>query len=114
MNDFEKGRFQKILQNTYNNNLKELNDALEKHTQHIDNKKEANKNAYVKYREDDDFKQKKSQYDKQYYQDNKHRLLQSKKNKYHNDIEYQTKLKEKQKLRYLELNKLKNFFTKIS
>ena len=79
MNDFEKGRFQKILQNTYNNNLKELNDALEKHTQHIDNKKEANKNAYVKYREDDDFKQKKSQYDKQYYQDNKHRLLQSKK-----------------------------------
>lgn len=108
MSNSEKLRFQQLLNNTFNNNLKDLNDAIEKHMRIINNKKEANKIAYVKHKDDTEFRKKKTEYDKQYYQEHKQTLLQSKKDKYQNDIEYQTKIKEKQKLRYLELNKLKN------
>ena len=108
MDNSEKQRFQQLLNNTFNNNLKDLNDALDKHIKNMDNKKEANKIAYVKHKEDTEFKKKKTEYDKQYYQDHKDKLLNERKQKYHNDIEYQTKTKEKQKLRYVGLNKLKN------
>ena len=108
MDNSEKKRFQQLLNNTFNNNLKDVNDALDKHITIMNNKKQANKIAYVKHKEDSEFKKKKTEYDKQYYQDHKDKLLNERKQKYHNDNEYQTKIKEQQNHRYLELNKLKN------
>ena len=58
MNNLEKERFQQLLNNTFNNNLKDVNDALDKHITIMNNKKQANKIAYVKHKEDNEFKKK--------------------------------------------------------
>ena len=108
MDNSEKIRFQQLLQNTFNNDLKDLNDALDKHIKIINNKKEANKIAYVKHKDDTEFKKKKTEYDKQYYQEHKEKLLNERKQKYHNDNDFKEQNRLKQRNRYLELNKLKN------
>ncbi len=69
------------------------------------NKKEANKIAYNKHRQDDSFNNKKTEYDKQYYQEHKQSLLKNKKDKYHTDTDYQTRINDRQKQRYLLFNK---------
>ena len=47
---------------------------------------------------------KQTEYDEQYYQDHKEKLLNERKQTYHTDNEHQTKIKEKQQLRSLDLN----------
>jgi len=71
MDNSEKKRFQQLLNNTFNNNLKDVNDALDKHITIMNNKKQANETAYVKHKEDTEFKKKKTEYDKRYYQEHK-------------------------------------------
>ena len=51
---------------------------------------------------------KKKEYDKQYYQQNKDKLLKERKEKYHNDNEFKEQIKLKQKNRYSKLNNLKS------
>ena len=108
MDEKEKARFGQILSTKYNNNLKDLNDALDKHIQSITYKKQFNKIMYEKNKENDEFKQKKKEYDKKYYQQNKDKLLKERKEKYHNDNEFKEQIKLKQKNRYSQLNKLKS------
>ena len=108
MDEKEKARFGQILLTKYNSNLKDLNDALDKHIQSITYKKQFNKIMYEKNKENDEFKQKRKEYDKQYYQQNKDKLLKERKEKYHNDNEFKEQMKLKQKNRYSQLNKLKS------
>ena len=108
MDEKEKTRFGQILSTKYNNNLKDLNDALDKHIQSITYKKHFNKIMYEKNKENDEFKQKKNEYDKKYYQEHKDKLLKERKEKYHNDNEFKEQMKLKQRNRYSQLNKLKN------
>ena len=108
MDEKEKARFGQILSTKYNNNLKDLNDALDKHIQSITYKKQFNKIMYEKNKENDEFKQKKNEYDKKYYQEHKDKLLKERKEKYHNDNEFKEQMKLKQRNRYSQLNKLKN------
>ena len=108
MDEKEKARFGQILITKYNNNLKDLNDALDKHIQSITYKKQFNKIMYEKNKENDEFKQKKNEYDKKYYQEHKDKLLKERKEKYHNDNEFKEQIKLKQRNRYSELNKLKS------
>ena len=108
MDEKEKARFGQILLTKYNNNLKDLNDALDKHIQSITYKKQFNKIMYEKNKENDEFKQKKNEYDKKYYQEHKDKLLKERKEKYHNDNEFKEQIKLKQRNRYSQLNKLKN------
>ena len=108
MDENEKARFGQILLTKYNSNLKDLNDALDKHIQSITYKKHFNKKMYIKHKENDEFKQKKKEYDKNYYQQNKDKLLKERKEKYHNDNEFKEQMKLKQKNRYSQLNKLKS------
>ena len=109
MDETEKARFGQILSTKYNNNLKDLNDALDKHIQSITYKKQFNKIMYEKNKNNDKFKEKKKDYDKQYYQQNKDKLLKERKEKYHNDNEFKEQIKLKQRNRYSQLNKLKSF-----
>ena len=108
MDEKEKARFKQILSKEFNDNLKYLNDALDKHIQSITYKKHFNKIMYEKNKENDEFKQKRKEYDKQYYQQNKDKLLKERKEKYHNDNEFKEQIKLKQKNRYSQLNNLKN------
>ena len=108
MDEKEKARFGQILLTKFNNNLKDLNDALDKHIQSITYKKHFNKKMYIKHKENDEFKQKKKEYDKNYYKQNKEKLLKERKEKYHNDNEFKEQMKLKQKNRYSQLNKLKS------
>ena len=108
MDEKEKARFGQILLTKYNNNLKDLNDALDKHIQSITYKKQFNKIMYEKNKENDEFKQKKKEYDKKYYQEHKDKLLKERKEKYHNDNEFKEQMKLKQRNRYSQLNKLKS------
>ena len=108
MDEKEKARLGQILSTKFNNNLKDLNDALDKHIQSIEYKKQFNKKMYIKHKENDEFKQKKKEYDKKYYQQNKDKLLKERKEKYHNDNEFKEQIKLKQKNRYSQLNKLKS------
>ena len=109
MDEKEKARFGQILSTKFNNNIKDLNDALDKYFQSIEYKKQFNKLMYEKNKENDEFKQKRKEYDKQYYQQNKDKLLKERKEKYHNDNEFKEQMKLKQKNRYSQLNKLKSF-----
>ena len=108
MEEKEKARFGQILSTKFNNNIKDLNDALDKYFQSIEYKKQFNKLMYEKNKENDEFKQKKKEYDKKYYQQNKDKLLKERKEKYHNDNEFKEQIKLKQRNRYSELNNLKN------
>ena len=108
MDEKEKARFKQILSKEFNDNLKYLNDALDKHIQSITYKKQFNKLMYEKNKENDEWKQKKKEYDKQYYQQNKDKLLKERKEKYHNDNEFKEQIKLKQKNRYSKLNNLKS------
>ena len=108
MDEKEKARFKQILSKEFNDNLKDLNDALDKHIQSITYKKQFNKIMYEKNKENDKFKQKRKEYDKTYYQQNKDKLLKERKEKYHNDNEFKEQIKLKQRNRYSQLNKLKN------
>ena len=109
MDEKEKARFGQILSTKFNNNIKDLNDALDKYFQSIEYKKQINKLMYEKNKENDEFKQKRKEYDKQYYQQNKDKLLKERKEKYHNDNEFKEQIKLKQRNRYSQLNKLKSF-----
>ena len=108
MDEKEKVRFKQILSKEFNDNLKYLNDALDKHIQSITYKKHFNKIMYEKNKENDKFKQKKKEYDKKYYQEHKETLLKNRKEKYHNDNEFKEQMKLKQRNRYSQLNNLKN------
>ena len=108
MDEKEKARFGQILSTKFNNNIKDLNDALDKYFQSIEYKKQFNKIMYEKNKKNDEFKQKRKEYDKQYYQQNKDKLLKERKEKYHNDNEFKEQIKLKQKNRYSQLNNLKN------
>ena len=108
MDEKEKARFGQILSTKFNNNIKDLNDALDKYFQSIAYKKQFNKLMYEKNKENDEFKQKRKEYDKQYYQQNKDKLLKERKEKYHNDNEFKEQIKLKQKNRYSQSNNLKN------
>ena len=109
MEEKEKARFGQILSTKFNNNIKDLNDALDKYFQSIEYKKQFNKLMYEKNKENDEFKQKKKEYDKKYYQQNKDKLLKERKEKYHNDNEFKEQMKLKQRNRYSQLNTLKSF-----
>ena len=108
MDEKEKARFKQISSKEFNDNLKDLNDALDKHIQSITYKKQFNKIMYEKNKENDEFKQKKNEYDKKYYQEHKDKLLKERKEKYHNDNEFKEQIKLKQRNRYSQLNKLKS------
>ena len=108
MDEKEKARFGQILSTKFNNNIKDLNDALDKYFQSIEYKKQINKLMYEKNKENNEFKQKRKEYDKQYYQQNKDKLLKERKEKYHNDNEFKEQIKLKQRNRYSQLNKLKS------
>ena len=97
MNDDEKIRFKQILSTHFNDNLKDLNDALVKHINSITYKIEFNKMMYNKHKEDDKFKQKKKEYDITYYEKNKDILLSERKIKYNNDDNFKEQIKLKQK-----------------
>ena len=58
MDNSEKLRFQQLLQDTFNNNLNDFNDALDKHINIMSNKKAANTIAYVKHKENNEFRKK--------------------------------------------------------
>ena len=105
MDENEKIRFKQILSTHFNDNIKDLNDALNKHIELITYKKEFNKMMYMKNKESDAFIQKKKEYDTRYYEQNKDSLLSKRKHKYDNDIDFKEQIKLKQKARY-GLNKL--------
>ena len=108
MDEKEKVRFKQLLSEQFHDNLKDLNDALEKHIKSMTYKKQFNKIMYEKHKQNDEFKQKKTDYDKRYYEENKEVLLAQRKQKYHNDNDFKEKVKLQQKNRYSELNNLKS------
>ena len=108
MDEKEKQRFKRLLTEKFNDNLKDLNDTIDKYFQSINYKKEFNKKAYNKHKENEEFKQKKKEYDKKYYQEHKEALLNQRKEKYHNDNDFKEQMKLKQRIRYSQLNNLKN------
>ena len=59
MDEKEKARFKQILSKEFNDNLKDLNDALDKYFQSIEYKKQFNKKMYEKNKENNEFKEKK-------------------------------------------------------
>ena len=79
MDEIEKIRFKQILSTQFNNNIKNLNDALTKHINSISYKKEFNKMMYFKNKENNEFIQKKREYDMKYYEQNKQILLSKRK-----------------------------------
>ena len=105
----EQKEFIDIVNTHFNGNLKDANFALKKYIQSIEYKKHFNKIMYEKNKENDEWKQKKKEYDKKYYQQNKDKLLKERKEKYHYDNEFKEQMKLKQKNRYSQLNKLKSF-----
>ena len=105
----EQKEFIDIVNTHFNGNLKDANFALKKYIQSIEYKKHFNKIMYEKNKKNDEWKQKKKEYDKQYYQQNKDKLLKERKEKYHNDNEFKEQIKLKQRNRYCQLNKLKSF-----
>ena len=107
MDDNNKEQFRKLLHDKFNNNLKELNQALVKYIELIERKKQANQSAYQRHKDNEEFMKKKKDYDKQYYTEHKHNLLSNRKDKYNNDNEYRENIKLKQKSRYVERNKLR-------
>ena len=107
MNNIEKERFVILLKGKFNNDLKVLNDTLEKYLEIVEKKKEANKNAYRRNKDKDEFKQKKKDYDKQYYNEHKQDLLNARKVKYHSDKEYREQVKQQQKDKYEQSKQLK-------
>ena len=103
MDEQEKERFKQLLSEQFHDNLKDLNDALEKHIKSIIYKKQFNKIMYDKHKQNDEFKQNKTGYDKTYYQEHKEALLNQRKQKYHNDNDFKEKVKLQQRNRYSSL-----------
>ena len=97
MDDNSKEQFRKLLHDKFNNNLKEVNDALAKHIERIERKKRENKSAYQRHKDNEEFMKKKKDYDKQYYTEHKQELLNNRKDKYNNDNEYREQIKLNQK-----------------
>ena len=58
MDEKEKLRFRRLLSEQFNDNLKDLNDSLDKYIQSITYKKHFNKIMYEKNKNNDEFKQK--------------------------------------------------------
>ena len=58
MDNSDKETFRNILQDKYNNNLKAVNEVLVKYLEIVEKKKEANKSAYQKHKDNEEFKQK--------------------------------------------------------
>ena len=58
MDDSDKDTFRNILQDKYNNNLKAVNEALVKYFEIVERKKQANKSAYQKNKDNEEFKKK--------------------------------------------------------
>ena len=52
---------------------------------------------YNKHKENDEFKQKKKEYDKKYYEQNKDALLSERKKRYDNDNDFKEQMKLKHK-----------------
>ena len=97
MDENEKIRSKQILSTHFNGNIKDLNDALNKHIELITYKKEFNKMMYMKNKENNEFIQKKKEYDMKYYEQNKDMLLSKRKIKYDNDNDFKEQIKLKQK-----------------
>ena len=106
MDGKEKERFRVLLLDQFHDNLKDLNDALDKHIKSITYKKQFSKIMYEKHKQNDEFKQNKTEHDKKHYQEHKDTLLNQRKQKYHNDNEFKEKVKLQQKNRYSQLNNL--------
>lgn len=58
MDETEQARFRILFKCKFSNDLKAVNDALERHFEIIERKKETNKRAYLKNKENNDFQQK--------------------------------------------------------
>lgn len=108
MGETEKTTFRELLHDIFNNNLKAVDEALWKYLEIVERKKEANKSAYQKHKDNEECKQKNKDYDKQYYNEHKQELLNKRKDKYNNDNAYREQIKLRQKCRYVELNKLRS------
>ena len=108
MDDNNKEQFRKLLQDNFNNNLKEVNQALVNHLEIVEKKKQANQIAYQRHKDNEEFMKKKKEYHKQYDTVHKQELLSNSKDKYNNDNEYRENIKLKQKSRYVEINKLRS------
>ena len=107
MDDCDQEQFKNLLHDKYSNNLNRVNEVLVKHIELIERKKRANKSAYQKNKDNEEFMKKKKDYDKQYYTEHKHELLNNRKDKYHNDNEYREQIRQRQKDKYDELKQLK-------
>ena len=81
MDDNNKEQFRKLLHDKFNNNLKEVNQALVNHLEIVEKKKQANKIAYQRHKDDEEFMKQMKEYDKQYYTEHKQELLSNRKNK---------------------------------
>ena len=108
MDENNKDRFRRLLSEHFNDNLTELNDALDKHIMSKTYKKHFNKMMYEKNKHNDEFKRNKTEYDKKYYEEHKERLLTQRRDKYHNDTEFKEHIKLQQRNRYYQLNILKS------
>ena len=107
MDETEKTQFRKLLHEKFNNDVKAVNEALVKYLEIVERKKEANKIAYRRHKDNADFKQKKKEYDKQYYNERKQVLLNARKTTYHSDKEYREQVKQTQKDKYEQSKQLK-------
>ena len=59
MDDNNKEQFRKLLHDQFNNSLKAVNEALVKHLEIVEKKQEANKSAYQKNKDNEEFMKKK-------------------------------------------------------
>ena len=87
--------------------MKVLNDTLEKYSETIEKKREANKNVYRRNKDKDDVKQNEKDYDKEYYNEHKQDLLNARKVKCHSDKEYREQVKQQQEDKYEQSKQLK-------
>ena len=67
MDDNNKEQFRNILHDKFSNNLNEVNEALVKHIEIIERKKQANQSAYQRHKDNEEFMNTKKECDKQYY-----------------------------------------------
>ena len=58
MDDNNKEQFRKLLHDKFNNSLKAVNEALVKHLEIVEKKQEANKSAYQKNQDNEEFMKK--------------------------------------------------------
>ena len=96
----EKLRFKQLLSEKFNDNLKGLNDSLDKYIQSKNTEKNLTKKHISNIKKMMNLKKKKKQYDKQYYQEHKDKLLKDRKERYNNDNEFKEHMKLKHKKHY--------------